>query len=61
MQSTDLKKLDAAPVDEATKSAIEEGLAAADRGEIVSQEQAGIIVRERYKAWQKTRQEALPV
>jgi predicted transcriptional regulator len=61
MQSaTDLQKLDSAPVDDVTKAAIEKGIAAAERGEIVSQEQARIIVRKRYQAGQKTQQEALP-
>jgi len=59
MHSTiDLDKIDAAPVDAATKAAIEEGLAAADRGEIVTQEQADINFRKRLNAWRSARVEA---
>jgi len=49
MNPNNPKNLNTVSVDEATKTAIEEDIAAAKRGEIVSKEQARIIVRQRYQ------------
>ncbi len=57
MQSTDLKYLDSSPVDDATKAAIEEGLAAAERGETVTLDQAKANFRKRLQAWREAKEE----
>ena len=48
---------DAAPVDDATKAAIEAAQASAQRGETVTLEQSTINMRKRLEAWRKAKQE----
>ena len=56
MQSINLEELAAAPVDEATKAAIEEAQASARRGETVTLEQSNINLEKRLKAWRQIQQ-----
>jgi len=59
MQKIRLEKQDAAPVDDATKAAIEEAQAQFQRGEGISLEEARIIVRKQYQAFKKAQKEVL--
>lgn len=49
------------PLDEATKAAIEAGLAAARRGEVVTLEQSDRDLEKGYQAWLESQKAALPV
>lgn len=59
MQSIPLEKQEAEPIDEATHAALDEAEAQIQRGEFVSLAEARVIIRKRYKTWQKMQQEAL--
>ena len=54
-----LEQQEAQPIDEATKAALEVGLAQLERGEGIPLEQVRENIKKRSKAWRKTQQPTL--